>query len=276
MHKAPAFRSFDNPTTKLRPTGSIVIAPSSPISDSQTETKMLFVNAGLALVLAYLAEAAPNPERRTVTPKYNVLVTDTYDGLGRTPPVFVPGLQPQVTQDQGVLYNNTLLSTTSDATLSGLKPESSPNFAVFVQPPTSAATTGLCYQPKELYFGCQLRSKENAAGVNVPCKLTLTGHDNVKARDVGSQTFSFTPSGVLAPVMQAQIDLRKLGPSSVVRFSSQLDLDPIAAGGLLTSLLEKLGLADLTNALLVTKFDDFSYVQYDIGDYRNCGLDYKR
>ncbi|KAI7474671.1 hypothetical protein KC357_g5115 [Hortaea werneckii] len=252
---------------------------------------MLSVNAGLALVLAYLAVAAPNPERRTVAPKYNVLVTDKvsnqiqdrkrntdktkYDGLGRTPPVFVPGLQPQVTQDQGVLYNNTLLSTTSDATLSGLKPDSSPNFAIFVQSPTSAATTGLCFQPKKLYFGCQLRSKENAAGVNVPCKLALTGHNNVKDRDNGSQTFSFAPSGVLAPVVQAQIDPRKLGPSSVVRFSSQLDLDAIAAGGLLSSILEELRLADLTSALLVTKFDDFSYVQYDMRDYKNCGLNYK-
>ena len=38
--------------------------------------KMIFVNAGLALALAYLAEAAPNPERRTNVPKYNVIVTD--------------------------------------------------------------------------------------------------------------------------------------------------------------------------------------------------------
>ncbi|KAI6908317.1 hypothetical protein KC318_g1040 [Hortaea werneckii] len=236
---------------------------------------MIFVNAGLALVLAYLAEAALNPEGRTDAPRCNVLVTDKYDDLGRTPPVFVPGQQPQVTQDQGILYNNTLLSTNPDPTLSGLKTQSSPNFAVFVQPPTSAATTGLCFQPKRLYFGCQLRTQENAAGVNAPCKLTLTGHNNVKDRDVGSQTFSFAPSGVLSPVVQAQIDPRKLGPSSVVRFASQLDLDAIAAGGLLGSLLEKLGLADLASALLVTKFDDFSYVQYDKGDYRNCGLDYK-
>lgn len=37
---------------------------------------MNLVNAGLALVLVYLAEASLNPERRTISPKYNVLVTD--------------------------------------------------------------------------------------------------------------------------------------------------------------------------------------------------------
>lgn len=111
--------------------------------------------------------------------------------------------------------------------------------------------------------------------MNIPCKLTLTGHNNVKSRDVGTQSFRYAPSGVLSPVVLAEIDPRQLGPSSNVRFASQLDLDAIEAGGLLGSLLEKLGLSDLTSALLVTKFDDFSYVQYDQGDYRNCGLDYK-
>ena len=181
------------------------------------------------------------------------------------------------------MYNNTLLSTNSEVTVAGLKPQTPPNFAAFLLAGNlasagdvaSAATTGLCFQPRKLYFGCQLRTSENAAGVNVPCTLTLTGHNNVKNRDVGSQSFRFAPSGVLSPVVPAVINPGRLGPSSVVRFASQLDLDAIEAGGLLGSLLDKLGLADLTGALLVTKFDDFSYVQYDKGDYRNCGLDYK-
>lgn len=38
--------------------------------------KMIFVNAGLALALVHLAVAVSNVERRTGSPKYNVLVTD--------------------------------------------------------------------------------------------------------------------------------------------------------------------------------------------------------
>ncbi|KAI7337807.1 hypothetical protein KC315_g2088 [Hortaea werneckii] len=239
---------------------------------------MISVNAGLALILACLAQAVPHPERRTNAPKYNVLITDKYEDLGRTQPVFVPGAtQTYITSDGGVAYNNMVLATQPDPPIAGIQTQSSPNAAVFLQvggKTTSAATTGLCFQSKKIYFGCEVMSAEDVAAVQVPCILTLTGHNNILDRDVGSQSFKFAPSGAVSPMASAEIDPRKIGPSSVVRFETQLDLGALGLGAL-TSILSQLGLSDITDATLVTLLDNFSYVQYGEEDYKNCGLDYK-
>ncbi|KAI7221293.1 hypothetical protein KC343_g7853 [Hortaea werneckii] len=240
---------------------------------------MIFANTGLALVLAYLVEAVPNHERRTNAPKYNVLVTDKYDDLGRTQPVFVPGAtQTFITSDGGVAYNNLVLATQPEPMVAGITAESSPNVAVFLQvggKTTSAATTGLCFQPKKIYFGCEVMSAEDEAAVQVPCILTLTGHNNILDRDVGSQSFKFAPSGAVSSMAPAEIDPRQIGPSSVVRFESQLDLGALGLGAI-TSILTKLGLSDITDATLVTLLDNFSYIQYEKEDYRNCGISYQK
>lgn len=170
-----------------------------------------------------------------------------------------------------------VLATQPDPPIAGIQTHSSPNAAVFLQvggKTTSAATTGLCFQPKKIYFGCEAMSAEDVAAVQVPCILTLTGHNNILNRDVGGQSFKFVPSGAVSPMASAEIDPRQIGPSSVVRFETQLDLGALGLGAL-TSILSQLGLSDITDATLVTLLDNFSYVQYGEEDYRNCGLDYK-
>ncbi|KAI6851525.1 hypothetical protein KC332_g4297 [Hortaea werneckii] len=240
---------------------------------------MFLAKTGLALILGCLAEAVPNPERRRSTPKYNVLITDKYDDLGRTQPVFVPGAtQTYITSDGGVAYNNMILATQPDLLTAGIQTQSSPNPAVFLQvggKTTSAVTTGLCFQPKKIYFGCEVMSAEDVAAVQVPCILTLTGHNNILDRDVGSQSFKFAPSGAVSPMAPAEIDPRKIGPSSVVRFESQLDLAALGLSAI-TSILIQLGLSDITDATLVTILDNFSYTQYEEEDYKNCGISYQK
>ncbi|KAI6853833.1 hypothetical protein KC343_g2663 [Hortaea werneckii] len=239
---------------------------------------MISVTTGLALTLAYLTEAIPNVERRTSAPKYNVLITDKYDDLGRTSPVFIPGSETVITSDGGCVYTNAFLTTRAETAMTGVVPQSPPNVAVFLQTggsTTSAATTGLCFQAKRLYFGCQAMVRENAVSVQVPCTLTLTGHNNILDRDVGSQSFKFAPSGAESPMASAEIDPRKIGPSSVVRFQSQLDLGALGPGAL-TSILNQLGLTDITGATLVTLLDNFSYIQYEEEDYKNCGISYQK
>ncbi|KAI7382809.1 hypothetical protein KC336_g18511 [Hortaea werneckii] len=240
---------------------------------------MIFVNAGLALALAYLAEAAPNPERRTNVPKYNVIVTDKYDDLGRTQPVFAAGAtQTFITSDGGVAYNNMVLATLPDQPIAGIKAQSSPNVAAFLQVggnPTSAATTELCFQPKKICFSCVVISAQDVAAVPVPCILTLTGHNNLLDPDVGNQSFTFAPSGPVSSADPAEIDPRKIGPSSVVRFESQLDLGALGLGAI-TSILTQFGLSDIADATLVTALDNFSYVQYEEEDYKNCGIGYQK
>lgn len=192
--------------------------------------------------------------------------------------MFVPGAtQTYITSDGGVSYTNLILATQPDPVVAGVHAQSSPNYAVFLQTggsTTSAATTGLCFQPKQIFFGCEIMSAENAAAVQVPCKFTMTGFNNVLDKHVGSQTFRFSSQGATGPLAPANIDAKLLGPSSTVRFKSELDFDALGLDAI-TQILNTLNIGSLTDALLVTLFDDFKYTQYGLGDFANCGSSYR-
>ena len=114
----------------------------------------------------------------------------------------------------------------------------------------SLATSGRCFDLKQLYFGCTAANVQSSANVPLPCNITLTAYGGGN-RQVGQQNFTFTPSNPL--VSNMQVANVRLPPADVILVQAAISV-------------LNLPLPLPTNALTGAVFDNVTYVEYDNND----------
>lgn len=156
-----------------------------------------------------------------------------------------------------MVYNHFSVNSKPSNALPGVNSVSQPNRALYnvitspsaVNPP-SIATSQVCYQLQSFYFGCSLSDAQGAATAPVACTVTLTGFDG-NNKQVGSQSFSFTPTGAVTSNMQLA-KVTKIPKTKLIDFSTAVA--STALGG----------------NTVVTLFDNVTYAQF--GDSISCGV----
>lgn len=157
--------------------------------------------------------------------------------------------------DGGMTYN-TFFFNSDDTYVTdiGVASHSYPNRALYggLSDPTrgSVATDQACTQLNSYWFGCVLSAGDPRAALPVTCTVKLEGFDKAGS-STGTQSFTFTPDSATNSNM-SKATITAIGKSKVIRFST------FAAGG-----------TEESSSIIVTLFDDVSYLQYSNTD--DCG-----